>query len=76
MLEVQHLSISYRGIRALEDVSLLLQPGELVGLIGSNGAGKSTLVKAILGLISGSGKVLFQGQSVVRRRQQVAYVPQ
>lgn len=34
MLEVQHLSVNYRGIQALEDVSLSLLPGDLVGLIG------------------------------------------
>jgi manganese/iron transport system ATP-binding protein len=76
MLEVQHLSVNYRGVHALEDVSLMLHPGELVGLIGPNGAGKSTLIKAILGLIGRSGRVLFQGKSLTRQRQQVAYVPQ
>jgi len=76
MLEVQNLSVNYRGFRALEDVSLSLLPGELVGLIGPNGAGKSTLIKAILGLAAGAGQVLFRGRPLHRHRQNIAYVPQ
>jgi manganese/iron transport system ATP-binding protein len=76
MLEVQHLSVNYRGIRALEDVSLGLLPGELVGLIGPNGAGKSSLIKGILGLERGAGRVLLDGQSIQRQKQRIAYVPQ
>jgi len=76
MLEVQHLSVNYRGVRALEDVSLALMPGELVGLIGPNGAGKSSLIKGILGLERGAGKVFLNGQSIKRQRQRIAYVPQ
>jgi manganese/iron transport system ATP-binding protein len=51
MLEVQHLSVNYRQIQALQDIYFQLDPGSLVGLIGPNGAGKSTLFKALLGLI-------------------------
>lgn len=76
MLEVQDLSVQYRGLQALQNVSLRLAPGELVGLIGPNGAGKSTLVKALLGLIPYQGKVVFQGVPLRRRRRLVAYVPQ
>ncbi len=76
MLEVHHLSVNYRGVLALEDVSLRLQPGELVGLIGPNGAGKSTLIRSILGLKPGKGEVFFQGKPLRETRRQVAYVPQ
>ncbi|MEM9089444.1 MAG: metal ABC transporter ATP-binding protein [Cyanobacteria bacterium P01_F01_bin.53] len=76
MLEVQNLSVNYRGVEALTAVSLTLQPGEWVGLIGPNGAGKSTLVKAILGLMPYQGKILLNGTSLKRQRRQVAYVPQ
>ena len=76
MLEVLNLSVNYRGVRALEDISLTLSPKEMVGLIGPNGAGKSTLIKAILGLVSFQGKVKFQGKPLRRQRQRVAYVPQ
>ncbi|HIK46650.1 MAG TPA: metal ABC transporter ATP-binding protein [Leptolyngbyaceae cyanobacterium M65_K2018_010] len=76
MLEVQNLSVNYRGVSALQDVSLRLGPGEVVGLIGPNGAGKSSLLKAMLGLIPYQGRVLFQGVPLQQRRQGVAYVPQ
>jgi manganese/iron transport system ATP-binding protein len=77
MLEVNHLSVNYRGVRALEDINLTLAAGELVGLIGPNGAGKSTLVKAILGLVqSHTGQILFEGMPMRRQRQRVSYVPQ
>jgi manganese/iron transport system ATP-binding protein len=76
MLEVQNLSVNYRGRQALEDVSLALGAGELVGLIGPNGAGKSTLLQAMLGLVPCRGRVLLQGAPLRRRRRSVAYVPQ
>ncbi|WOD40976.1 ABC transporter ATP-binding protein [Nodosilinea sp. E11] len=75
MLEVQNLSVNYRGRQALDDISLRLGAGELVGLIGPNGAGKSTLIQAMLGLVPCRGQVLFKG-APLRRRQSVAYVPQ
>jgi manganese/iron transport system ATP-binding protein len=77
MLEVHHLSVNYKGISALEDVNLVLNPGELVGLIGPNGAGKTTLIKAILGLVPiQTGQVLLRARPLRRSRRQVAYVPQ
>jgi manganese/iron transport system ATP-binding protein len=76
MLEVQNLSVNYRGMSALENISLSLGAGELVGLIGPNGAGKSTLIQAMLGLVPCRGQVLFQGAPLRRRRRSVAYVPQ
>src|SRR3712207_6990930 len=47
LLELENLSVSYGGIRALQDVSLTVRPGEVVTLIGANGAGKSTTLRAI-----------------------------
>jgi manganese/iron transport system ATP-binding protein len=77
MLEVQNLSVNYRGHSALDGVSLQLQHGELVGLIGPNGAGKSTLIKAMLGLVEPSvGRVLLNHQPIQRQRHRIAYVPQ
>jgi manganese/iron transport system ATP-binding protein len=77
MLEVQDLSVNYRGMRALEAIHFTLQAGELVGLIGPNGAGKSTLLKAILGLIPRfSGQVLFERHPLSAQRRRIAYVPQ
>jgi manganese/iron transport system ATP-binding protein len=77
MLEVQDISVHYRGVLALEPITFILASGELVGLIGPNGAGKSTLLKAMLGLVpTTTGHVLFEGMPLRRQRQRVAYVPQ
>ena len=77
MLDVQKLSVNYRGVRALADVSFHLAAGEVTGLIGPNGAGKSTLIKALLGLIPvADGQVIYQQSPLKQQRQRVAYVPQ
>jgi ABC-2 type transport system ATP-binding protein len=65
MLELQHLSRSYRGIPAISDVSFFVRPGEIVGFLGPNGAGKSTTVKIITGLLQpNDGRVLFEGRDI------------
>lgn len=77
MLQVQHLCVNYRSVKALEDVTFKLPAGTLVGLLGPNGAGKSTLIKALLGLLPvQAGQVLYQGVPLKQQRQQIAYVPQ
>lgn len=63
LLHIQHLSKSYGGVKALNDVSFTLQVGEAVGIIGDNGAGKSTLLKCLSGAIkSDTGSITFNGQ--------------
>ena len=65
LLEVKDLSVSYGDVRALMDVSLEVEEGSIVALVGSNGAGKSTLLKAIAGLLHPSqGQVMFMGEDV------------
>ena len=77
MLEVQNLSVRYREVSALSDISFSLNSGSLVGLIGPNGAGKSTLLKAMLDLIPPqSGQVFYQERPLKQHRQKVAYLPQ
>lgn len=76
MLEVEQLSVNYRGILALDEISFTISPGELVGLIGPNGAGKSTLVKALLGLLPMRGRVLMDNCPLRQQRHRIAYIPQ
>jgi branched-chain amino acid transport system ATP-binding protein len=67
LLEVKELSVSYGDVKALVDVSLRVEEGTIVALVGSNGAGKSTLLKAIAGLLHPShGQVLFDGEELGR----------
>src|SRR5690606_23153448 len=78
-LEVTGLTVRYAETTALEDVDLVLRPGEACGLVGMNGSGKSTLFKAVLGLVRpAAGQVRVLGGDVARARQEglVAYVPQ
>ena len=76
-IEVENLTVSYGASPALLDVSLTIQPGQLVGVIGPNGSGKSTLIKAILGFVRPDfGVVRVFGQPAERAKGRVAYVPQ
>lgn len=62
MLQIENLNIYYGVIHALHDVSLRVDEGEIVTLIGSNGAGKTTTLGAISGLLPvSSGEIVFQG---------------
>ncbi len=68
ILSVSGVSVSFGGIRALDDVSLSVAPGEIVGLIGPNGAGKTTLFDVISGVrIPQSGRVHMGGVDVTTR---------
>ena len=63
ILKVDHLSAAYGGIRAIDDISFLVNRGEIVAMLGSNGAGKSTLLKCLSGEHKRSaGEVTFDGQ--------------
>jgi branched-chain amino acid transport system ATP-binding protein len=63
ILEISNLEISYGGIRAIKNIHLYIQEGELVSLIGSNGAGKTSTLKAIAGLLKPSmGSIQFRGK--------------
>src|SRR5690242_4620865 len=68
MLEVDQLSSRYGRIPALAGVSLRVNQGELVALVGANGAGKTTLLKAISGVQPATGgSIRFEGQDLARR---------
>ena len=65
LLELQGLSIAFGGLRAVQDVSLTVQPGTLTALIGPNGAGKTTLFALMSGFLKpDSGTVRFDGRDV------------
>jgi branched-chain amino acid transport system ATP-binding protein len=65
MLEVEGLTAGYGGPPVLEDVSLRVDAGELVGLLGANNAGKSTLINALSGLVPlSAGRIRFDGTDI------------
>jgi branched-chain amino acid transport system ATP-binding protein len=64
MLSLKAVSASYRGLKALQGVSLTVAKGEIVAVVGANGAGKSTLLKAIAGQVVTEGAISFEGKSL------------
>ena len=67
MLNIQHLTKTYSGKKAVDDLSLHIAPGEIYGFIGHNGAGKTTTLHTVTGLISPkSGQVLFEGKDITK----------
>jgi D-xylose transport system ATP-binding protein len=64
LVEMKNMSISFGGIRAVDDVSVDLYPGDVVGLLGHNGAGKSTLIKMLSGAYQGEGDIYVNGEKV------------
>ncbi len=67
ILEVRDLKVCYGAIEALKGVSLTLEPGEIVTLIGANGAGKSTTLRTIMGLVPPvAGEIRYKGASLLR----------
>src|SRR6185503_10078236 len=83
MLTLSNIHVSYDGSRILRDVSLTVEPGKVVCLMGRNGVGKTTTLKSITGLVKpDSGSVKLNGQELVglkpdaRARGGLGYVPQ
>ncbi len=63
MLKLENLTVCYGAVTALRDVSIEVEAGELVTLIGANGAGKTTTLKAISGMLPlASGTITFDGR--------------
>ena len=81
MLQAKNLSRNYGDVKAVEEVSFSVEPGEVVGLLGHNGAGKSTIMKMLTGFIEPSqGEVVVDGISILEEpelvRQSIGYLPE
>ena len=82
MLSVKHLSKTYRNsnIKAIDDVNLEIEDGDIYGFIGPNGAGKSTTIKCIVGIHGfDEGEIVFNGLTIkdnaIEYKSHLAYVP-
>ena len=80
MLKIEHLTKKYGGKKAVDDLSLHLQPGEIYGFIGHNGAGKTTTIKSVCGILEyDSGEIWIDGTSVKEHplecKAKLAYIP-
>lgn len=64
LLETHSMSVTFGGLKAVNDVDLQVQQGALVGLIGPNGAGKTTFIDGLTGFVPTTGQILFDGREV------------
>jgi len=65
MLQVENLDVFYGDVQALEDVSLDIEAGAIVAIVGANGAGKTTLIRALAGMLGQTrGRVTFRGVDI------------
>jgi ABC-type Mn2+/Zn2+ transport system ATPase subunit len=79
IVEIEHLSFGYGAEPVLEDISLTVKQGDILGLIGPNGSGKTTLLKLILGVLEPQrGRIRLFGQELSRFREwaRIGYVRQ
>ena len=73
-IQIQGLGLRYGSRAVLHGISLTATAGRVLGIVGPNGSGKSTLVKAMAGLLTGEGTILFNGSAT--RPRYIAYMPQ
>jgi branched-chain amino acid transport system ATP-binding protein len=82
LLELKDVHARYGPIRALHGVSLTVDEGEVVALLGANGAGKTTTLRSVSNMVRTNGEIVFDGRRLTRRspefvaRQGVAHVPE
>ncbi|WP_442604459.1 ATP-binding cassette domain-containing protein [Paenibacillus sp. KN14-4R] len=77
MLQVKHVTKTFKDKTAVNDFSMEIRAGECVGLIGPNGAGKSTLIKIISDIMNPSkGEVLLDGKPISKMKKEIGYLPQ
>ena len=80
MLEIRHLTKTYGDKKAVDDLSLTINAGEIYGFIGHNGAGKTTTLKSVVGILKfDSGEITVDGVSIkddpVAVKRKIAYIP-
>ena len=80
MLNIEHLTKTYDGKAAVDDLSLHIRPGEIYGFIGHNGAGKTTTLKSVAGILRfDRGEIRIDGTSVTEDplacKRKIAYIP-
>lgn len=80
MLKIEHLTKTYGGKKAVDDLSLHIRQGEIYGFIGHNGAGKTTTLKSVVGILKyDSGEIYIDGVSVKQSpltcKEKIAYIP-
>ena len=80
MLRMEHLTIVYGDKKAVDDLSLHIQPGEIYGFIGHNGAGKTTTLKSVVGILQfDAGEITIDGISIKEQplvcKKKFAYIP-
>ena len=82
ILQLKNINVHYSGVKALHDVTLSIQEGEIVALMGPNGAGKSTILKTIFGITkSDTGQIFFNGNEIKLQTHElselgISFVPQ
>jgi zinc transport system ATP-binding protein len=80
VVEIKNLTVLYDSVKALDDVSFLINQNDFLGIIGPNGAGKSTLFSCMLGLLQNyEGEIKFFGQDIKKSKKylkEIGYVPQ
>lgn len=80
MLKINNLTKTYGGVKAVDNLSLHIKPGEIYGFIGHNGAGKTTTIKASCGILQfDNGEIFVDGISVkenpIECKKRIAYIP-
>lgn len=81
MLQVSHLVKEYKNVRAVNDLSFEIHPGEIVGLLGPNGAGKTTALRCVCGILKpNGGQILINGHDLAhdqaKAKSRLAFVPE
>lgn len=76
LVTLQNVSVSYDGYEALQHAALDIAPDDFLGIIGPNGGGKTTLVRAILGTVPYSGRIVFAPQLFRGKERLIGYMPQ